>query len=374
MINSPANLASFVARQREQADKQRAQLGIEARSWYRISNTADPDEAEVMLYDEIGGWFGATADQFIEDLKGVTSPSLRVRVNSPGGSVFEGIAIANALRSHPATVTVQVDGIAASIASVIAMAGDRVVMAPQTMMMIHDAAGICMGNAADMAEMEELLDLISDNIADAYAARAGGTREQWRERMRAETWYLPEDAVEAGLAEECLPIPKKSGTAPEPDEGEEEPEMRRRFDLSAYGYTGPRRPDTPKPAPGPPRAAVPTPETPSPQLVVSLADLLGEEAVATLRAAVTAPAEPTATAGAVDTESSEAAQDGAGDVSGPSTLGEQATTDPAEPEAPGDGWAATVAHLIHPEPDPWAALTSHLTNPTASSSAATEAA
>jgi ATP-dependent protease ClpP protease subunit len=184
--------------QREQADKLRAQHGVEAQSWYRITNAADPDEAEVMLYDEVGGWYGATADQFIADLRGITSPNLRVRVNSPGGSVFEGIAIANALRSHPANVTVQVDGIAASIASVIAMAGDRIEMAPNTMMMIHDASGVCLGNASDMEEMAELLDLISDNIADAYASRAGGTRDEWREAMRAETWYLPDDAVDRG--------------------------------------------------------------------------------------------------------------------------------------------------------------------------------
>jgi hypothetical protein len=88
-------------RQREQADKLRAQHGVEARSWYRITNAASPDEAEVMLYDEIGGWWGATADEFIADLRGITAPNLRVRINSPGGSVFEGIAIANALRSHP---------------------------------------------------------------------------------------------------------------------------------------------------------------------------------------------------------------------------------------------------------------------------------
>jgi len=179
-ITLPGKAAAFMASQREQADKLRAQHGVEAQSWYRITNAADSDEAEVMLYDEVGGWYGATADQFIADLRGVTAPNLRVRINSPGGSVFEGIAIANALRSHPANVTCQVDGIAASIASVIAMAGDRVEMAPNTMVMIHEASGLCMGNAADMAEMEELLDLISDNIADAYAARAGGTREQWR--------------------------------------------------------------------------------------------------------------------------------------------------------------------------------------------------
>jgi len=246
-IVMPGKAAAFAASQREQAEKLRAQHGVEAQSWYRITNAADSDEAEVMLYDEIGGWFGATADQFIADLRGITSPNLRVRINSPGGSVFEGVAIANALRSHPANVTVQVDGIAASIASVIAMAGDRVEMAPNTMMMIHDASGLCMGDAADMEEMGELLDLISDNIADAYASRAGGTREQWRDRMRAETWYLPEDAVDAGLADEATKTPKQGEPAEEPDE-EDEPDMARAFDLAAYGYAGPKR-EAPKPGP-----------------------------------------------------------------------------------------------------------------------------
>ncbi|MGW3144845.1 head maturation protease, ClpP-related [Streptomyces sp. NPDC001177] len=277
-ITLPSKAATFMASQREQAEKQRARLGVEARSWYRITNAAD-DEAEVMLYDEVGGWLGATADEFIADLKGVTAKSLRVRVNSPGGSVFEGIAIANALRSHPAQVTVQVDGIAASIASVIAMAGDRVEMAPNTMLMIHDASGLCMGNASDMEEMAELLDLISDNIADAYAAKAGGTRDEWRDLMRAETWFLPEDAVKAGLADEATKAPKQ-GTPPEPDEDEPEPEMRRRFDLTAYGYTGPRQ-EAPKPTP-PPVA----PEPDSVTLTFNIGSTLNGELTEMLRAMV----------------------------------------------------------------------------------------
>lgn len=282
----PANLTSFLAKQREQADKLREQHGIEAQSWYRITNAADSDEAEVMLYDEVGGWFGATADQFIDDLRQVTSPNLRVRINSPGGSVFEGIAIANALRSHPANVTCQVDGLAASIASVIAMAGDRIEMAPQAMMMIHEASGVCLGDASDMEEMAELLDLISDNIADAYAQRAGGTRDQWREAMRAESWYLPDDAVKAGLADEATQTPKRGEPVdPEPGEEEPEPEMRRQFDLAAYGYQGPKQPETPKPTP-PPAASQPT-------LTIDIASLLDEETVAKLRAAVEAVAEPT---------------------------------------------------------------------------------
>lgn len=281
MITLPANVARLAAHQREQADRRREALGVEARSWYRITNQAD-DEAEVMLYDEIGGWFGATADQFIADLKNITAKSLRVRVNSPGGSVFEGIAIANALRSHPADVTVQVDGIAASIASVIAMAGDRIEMAPNTMMMIHDASGLCVGNASDMEEMAELLDLISDNIADAYAARAGGTRDEWRARMQAETWYLPEDAVAAGLADEATKTPKTGTPSEEPDgdepeKGEPEPEMRRTFDFAAYGYNGPNQPETTP-------AAAAAPEQMA-HLVATMADLIGGEAADKLRAA-----------------------------------------------------------------------------------------
>lgn len=281
-ITLPGKAATFMASQRDKAEKQRQALGVEARSWYRISNAASQDEAEVMLYDEVGGWFGATADQFIADLRGVTAPNLRVRVNSPGGSVFEGIAIANALRSHPANVTVQVDGIAASIASVIAMAGDRIEMAPNTMLMIHDASGVCLGNAADMEEMAELLDLISDNIADAYAARAGGTRDEWRALMRAETWFLPDAAVEAGLADEATKTPA-SGTPTEPDEGEPEPDMHRAFDFAAYGYTGPRR-EEPK--------ADAEPQSEQVTLTFNLGESFGQEFAEILRKTVAQLGEP----------------------------------------------------------------------------------
>jgi ATP-dependent protease ClpP protease subunit len=337
----PANLNSFLAKQREQADKLRAQHGVEAKTWYRITDSS-ADEAEVMLYDEIGGWWGATADDFIRDLRAISAPKVRVRVNSPGGSVFEGVAIANAIRGLQAEVTIQVDGIAASIASVIAMAGDRVVMMPNTTLMIHDASGVCMGNAADMAEMEELLDLISDNIADAYAARAGGTRDEWRARMRAETWYLPEDAVEAGLADEVVPTPSRRDEEPEPD-------MRKEFDLTAYGYQGPHR-EEPKAEP----AAQPT-------LVISVADLLDEDTVARLRAAVAPPVEDTTPAEPV--------------AEAPIAPAPEEPAVAPEPEAPAaaeDPWAAMVAHLTQDEPDAWSVLVSNLTT-TASSSAATEA-
>ncbi|MFD4257723.1 head maturation protease, ClpP-related [Streptomyces sp. NPDC058534] len=355
-ITLPGKAAGIMASQREQAEKQRARLDVEARSWYRISNAADPDEAEVMLYDEIGGWFGSTADELIAELRQVSAPRMRVRVNSPGGSVFEGIAIANALRSHPASVTVQVDGIAASIASVIAMAGDRIEMAPNTMMMIHDASGLAMGNAADMEEMAELLDVISDNIADAYAARAGGTRDDWRARMRSESWYLPEDAVDAGLADEAVEFPKSGKSVPAPVE-EPEPEMRQQFDLAAYGYTGPRgATDEPVENPPAPGGSASHPEV-QPTLTISLADLLDEEAIARLRAAVHPPAADPETPAVPETPT-------VTDTAGPD----------AEPEPPADPWAAAVARLAQPQADPWATAVARFTSNTASSSAATEAA
>ncbi|WP_370665412.1 head maturation protease, ClpP-related [Streptomyces sp. IBSBF 2507] len=344
-ITLPGKAAGIMASQREQAEQQRARLGVEARSWYRITNAADPDEAEVMIYDEVGGWWGTTADDLIAELKGISAPRMRVRINSPGGSVFEGIAIANALRAHPASVTVQVDAIAASIASVIAMAGDRIEMAPNSMLMIHDASGMAWGNAQDMEEMAELLDLISDNIADAYAQRAGGTREQWRDRMRAETWYLPEDAVANGLADEAVPAPKAGTPAAEP-ETEPEPEMARAWDLAAYGYHGPRAEQ--------PKAEGVELERESHTLHEDIRSLIGEEIAAQLAAAV-APAEPVA-----ETTPVEPAPD-------------LPAAEP-EPEAPTaeDPWAAMTAHLTQDEPDAWSVLVSTLTT-TASSSAATEA-
>ncbi|MGQ5576760.1 head maturation protease, ClpP-related [Streptomyces sp. ECR3.8] len=309
----------------------------EPRSWYRITNQS-ADEAEVMLYDEVGGWLGATADEFINDLRGITASNILLRVNSPGGQVYEGIAIANALRSHPANVTVQVDGIAASIASVIAMAGDRVRMMPNAMIMVHDASGLTVGNAADHRDTADLLDKISGNIADAYAARAGGTRDEWRQVMVAETWYTAEEAVAAGLADEVVPTPKR---------GEPEPEMRQQFDLTAYGYQGPRR-EEPQSEAG---------------LTEDIRSLIGEEIAAQLAAVVAPPLVEAAPPAPVD------------QTAPVEPAAEEPAVEP-EPEAsaaePVDEWSALVAHLTQDEPDAWSVLVSNLTT-TASSSAATEA-
>lgn len=268
----------------------------EPHAWYEIRNAAG-DEAELLLFDEIGGW-GTYADEFVEALKGVTASRLTVRVNSPGGSVFEGIAVANALRAHPADVTVRVEGLAASIASVIALAGDRLVMMPRSMLMVHDAAGACLGNASDMQQMAEILDKVSDNIADAYAAKAGGTRADWRAVMVAETWYLADEAVSAGLADEV------AEPARQPDQ-EDEPAMAAKWDLTVFAYAG--RDQAPAPDAPPPPVAVQSPSSP--------------------------PAEP-------------------GPAPAPPAPEPVAVEPPPEPESEPeplpDPWAAATAHLTHP--------------------------
>jgi ATP-dependent protease ClpP protease subunit len=171
------------------------------REWYRIADAKDDAPAEVYIYDEIGYW-GTSAAQFVKDLQGVKAGRINLHLNTPGGDVFDGIAIHNALTAHPATVTVYVDALAASIGSVIAMAGERIVMAKHSTMMIHDPFGATWGNAEDMRKMAEILDQLGDTIAGVYAERAGGSVREWRDRMLEETWYSDRQAVEAGLADE----------------------------------------------------------------------------------------------------------------------------------------------------------------------------
>lgn len=191
-------------------------------SWYRISNLAD-DETEVLIYDEIG-WYGVSADDFVRELNDITTSKIRLRVNSPGGSVFDGIAIYNAIVTHPATVTAVVDGLAASAASFIICAAETTEIHRNAQLMIHDARGICVGNANDMQEMLDLLNLASDNIADIYQQKAGGTVAEWRAVMQekggAGRWYSAAEALEAGLVDTVLSKAGKNEDDPEPAEQE----------------------------------------------------------------------------------------------------------------------------------------------------------
>lgn len=173
------------------------------RDWFRIENASARNTSVIYIYDEIGYW-GTTAADFVARLAEVDSRTIELHINSPGGDVFEGVAIYNALRDHSAEVNVIVDALAASAASLIAMAGDTITMNRNSEMMIHDAWGVCVGNAEDMATMATLLGKASDNIASVYAARAGGTLSEWRDAMREESWFSSDEAVTAGLADKSV--------------------------------------------------------------------------------------------------------------------------------------------------------------------------
>lgn len=216
-----------------------------AKDWFRISNSADePDTTDILVYDSIGGWFGMWAEDFIDALDGVTTSKINLRLNSPGGSVFEGIAIANAIRQHPASVTVYVDSIAASIASVIAMAGDRLVMMPQSQIMVHNASGACYGDATEMTKMADMLDKQSLNIAQAYAQHTGRPLAEWQAYMDAETWFTAEEALTVGLADEVVPMRAKAAAVEQSETVDAR--MQRTWDLSMYQHAGRTNAPAPK--------------------------------------------------------------------------------------------------------------------------------
>jgi ATP-dependent Clp endopeptidase proteolytic subunit ClpP len=167
--------------------------------WYEFR--AQARGAEILIYDEIGA-FGVPAKAFLDELKALGSVAeLTLRINSPGGSVFDGVAIYNALKRYQAKVTVWIDGIAASIASMIAMAGDEVVMPENAMLVLHDPSGLVAGTAADMRATADALDKMGATMIAAYRDKSGRDGSEIEALMHAETWLSAEEAVELGLAD-----------------------------------------------------------------------------------------------------------------------------------------------------------------------------
>lgn len=259
---------------------------------FTITNS-NAGSAEVLIYDDITS---ASSGPFVRALNELKAESITVRINSSGGNVFDAIAMSNALRDHPARITTVVDGLAASAASFIATAGDEVVMNRNSEMMIHNPKAATAGGSNDMRQLADRLDAVRDNIASMYVSRAGGTVEQWRDVMAAETWYSAEEAVAAGLA----------------DRVSEQPAVTNAYDLSTFTYAG--RSQAPQPPNVQPIHPTDSSESPSrkeggamPTLQEGLAELFGvstdadDETILTAakgaleRTAVepSAPAEPT---------------------------------------------------------------------------------
>lgn len=167
--------------------------------------SAGKKAAEILIYEDIGaGWFGGvSAKQFADDLKAFGAvDTLNIRVNSPGGDVFEALAMYNTLRRHPADKRVSVDGMALSAATIVIMAGDHISMAENAMLMIHDPWAVTMGNADDMRQQADLLDQVKENIIVTYERRTGTAGKVLRQMMSDETWMQSADALSNNFVDE----------------------------------------------------------------------------------------------------------------------------------------------------------------------------
>lgn len=172
--------------------------------WFAVKN-AKEDSADLYFYDVIGdSWVGSDAATVVKEIAAMKQKKLNVHINSPGGSVFDGAAIYNALVNHPAEVTVYVDGLAASIASIIALAGKKVVMAENAMFMIHNPWTWLSGDAKELRRQADILDQVGETLITTYASRTGKDRETIRAAMDAETWFSAKEAKEWGLATEVV--------------------------------------------------------------------------------------------------------------------------------------------------------------------------
>lgn len=205
-----------------------------AASWYRVL-AKKGKLAEVFIYDEIGRNFlgeGIAAEQFIKDLKALNlqaDDELNVRINSPGGNVFEGVAIHNYLRTLKSKVTVIVDGVAASIASVIAMAGDRIEMPQNALMFIHNPFMFAIGDAQVMRKAAADLDQIRESMASSYLRRIDKKvdRAALYAMLDEETWLTADEAVAKGFADEVSEPVRAAALG--------------RFDLEKYGFKVPQQ-------------------------------------------------------------------------------------------------------------------------------------
>lgn len=220
-------------------------------------SSSEATEATLYLYgpiDSWGGFWGVSAAEVAEALTGLPAGTtdINLRINSPGGEVFEAVAIMNLLRDHSARITARVDGIAASAASFLATSADELVMGGNTELMIHDAWGLAIGNAEDMRSYADLLDRVSNDIASVYDSKAGGGTAHWREYMLTESWFTAEEAVELGLADSV------NTGKDEPEDPEAEPAARMQFD-TAHLFTYAGRDKAPTPAPLPTASNTPPP-------------------------------------------------------------------------------------------------------------------
>ncbi|WP_437228783.1 head maturation protease, ClpP-related [Planctomicrobium sp. SH661] len=170
------------------------------------ATNAAKEPPELHILDDIGpSWAGMMGAKWLAgELKAIgnDAPKISVRMNSYGGEVFEGLTMYNLLKDHPASIHMHIDGVAASIASIIAMAGDTISMAAGSYLMIHNPWTVAVGEAGDLRHSADLLDSLTDTLAEVYASRSGKTKGEFLDLMAKETWIDAEKAVSLGLATE----------------------------------------------------------------------------------------------------------------------------------------------------------------------------
>lgn len=188
-----------------------------------IRSEVAEDTTTIYVYDVIDGFWGVSAADFARELAAVTTPKVVLRVNSPGGDVFEARAMMTAIAEHPATFTAKIDGLAASAATALTLACDSVEIAEGGFYMIHQAWTFAMGNADDLSATAALLGKVDDVLVEGYVAKTGKGDGEIRNWMKAETWFNAQEAVDAGFADAVTEVTAKKAKA-----------EARTFNLSAF--------------------------------------------------------------------------------------------------------------------------------------------
>lgn len=170
------------------------------KSWYEIRAAAKPETIDVLVYDEIGT-FGVNAAAFAKDIREHKGKKINLRIHSPGGSILDGSAIFNALKRHKGGVDVYVDGLAASMASVIMLAGDKVHAAENALVMIHNPWSVAIGDSEEMRKTADLMDKMKDGIVNIYAAKTKKDPDEIERMMDEETWFTADEAKAFGFVD-----------------------------------------------------------------------------------------------------------------------------------------------------------------------------
>jgi ATP-dependent protease ClpP protease subunit len=235
------------------------------KSWYSVKAKAEGKPVEMSIYDEIGMW-GITAKQFITDFKAATAgnPDVELSINSPGGNVFDALAIYNVLARYEGNSTARIDGVAASAASLIAVGAKKIIMPENAFMMIHSASTIAWGEPSNLRKAADDLDKINDGIVAAYRKKTGMEDAALKKMMDEETWMNGLDAVALGFADEMEEPVKIAASA-------RAAEMVQRFKAPPQALVAALEPEeTPPAEPAP--APAPEPVEPAPSM--SAADLV----------------------------------------------------------------------------------------------------